>query len=113
MLNRGESLPVKWEIYKERVQARQVGDLSRGESLPVSGRFTEGRRRTVALLLEVSSWNYILLIPVSDSVIAKIDIAGITDDFYKNLLNVEMIDIFLDFHGVCEYNSHNSTRHAS
>ena len=33
------------------------------------------------------------MIPVSDSLIAKIDIAGVTDNFYKNLLNVEMIDI--------------------
>ena len=33
------------------------------------------------------------MIPVDDSLLSKIDIAGITDRFYKDLLNVEMIDI--------------------
>ena len=33
------------------------------------------------------------MIPVSDNLITKIDISGITDYYYKNLLNIEMIDI--------------------
>ena len=33
------------------------------------------------------------MIPVDESLICKIDINNIDDNFYKNLLNVEMIDI--------------------
>ena len=33
------------------------------------------------------------MIPVSERLISKIDIAGIADCHYKNLLNIEMIDI--------------------
>jgi len=33
------------------------------------------------------------MIPVSDSLVSKIDINNLTDQNYKNLLNIEMIDI--------------------